>query len=179
MKPRKNTDSADAALTLRNATWAFPYIAVMGLIWGYLAGGSTGALIGLMAAVAVSALIGTATTSLAGNVGGGAVNTLYGLGRRTIGNRERAAGDLNVVRYHKQCNRYDEALVKIEAVLAKDPEFPEALLLKAQILWSGFKDREGAKECLFKIAAVEPNPKAVFHRWALSFYQELSEEESG
>ena len=179
MKPRKNTDSADAALTLRNAVWAFPYLAVMGLIWGYLAGGSSGALVGLMAAIAASAAIGSATTAFAGNVGGGAVNTLYGLGRRTIGSRERAAGDLNVVRYHKLCNRYDQALIKIEAVLANDPDFPEALLLKAQILWDGFKDREAAKECLLKIAAVEPNPKAVFHRWALSFYKEISEDERG
>ncbi len=62
MKPRKNTDSADAALTLRNTIWAFPYLAVMGLIWGYLAGESSGAIVGLVVAAAASVTIGSATT---------------------------------------------------------------------------------------------------------------------
>jgi hypothetical protein len=33
MKPLKNVDSADLALILRNTIWAFPYLAVMGLMW--------------------------------------------------------------------------------------------------------------------------------------------------
>jgi len=176
MKPLKNVDSADAALTLRNAIWAFPYLAVMGLIWGYLARGFFGAVVGLVVAFLVSAAIGSATFSVTGRLGDGTVNTLYGLGRTTIGIRERMAGDLNVVRYHKLCNRFDDALLKIEEVLAKDPDFPEALFLKAQILWEGFEDRQAAKECLLKIIKVEPDKKAVFRRWALSFYGEMSEE---
>ena len=62
MKPRNNVDSADAVLTLRNTIWAFPYLAVMGLIWGYLADESSGAIVGLAAAEAISVLIGSATT---------------------------------------------------------------------------------------------------------------------
>ncbi len=84
MKPRKNTDSADAALTLRNTIWAFPYLAVMGLMWGYLADESSGAIVGLAVAAAASVLIGPATTIFSETLGGGAVNTLYGLGRRTM-----------------------------------------------------------------------------------------------
>jgi len=175
MKPLKDVDSADLALTLKNAVWAFPYLAVMGLIWGYLAGGSSGAAAGLVVAFAVSAAIGTATSIFTGVLGGGAVNVFYGLGRRTIGIRERMAGDLNVVRYHKLCNRFDDALLKIEDILAKDPVFPEALFLKAQILWEGFEDRQAAKECLLKIIKVEPNKEATFHRWALNFYRELND----
>jgi tetratricopeptide (TPR) repeat protein len=85
------------------------------------------------------------------------------------------AGDLNVVRYHKLRNQFEDALLKIEAILAKDPDFPEALFLKAQILWEGFEDCQAAKECLLKIIKVEPDKKAVFHRWALNFYRELSD----
>jgi hypothetical protein len=139
MKPLKNVDSANLALILRNTIWAFPYLAVMGLMWGYLAGGSSGAVAGLAVAFLVSAAIGPAASNLTGRLGEGAVNTLFGLNRRTIGSRERMAGDLNVVRYHKLCNR--------------------------------FKD-----ECLLKIIKVEPDKKAVFRRWALSFYGEMSEE---
>ncbi len=174
MKPRKNTDSTDAALTLRNVIWAFPYLAVMGLIWGYLADESSGAIVGLAVAAAASVMIGSATTIFTATLGGGAVNTLYGLGKRTIGVRERLSGDLNVVRYHKLCHRFDDALIKIEEVLARDPDFAEALSLNAQILWEGFEDCKAARECLLKIIVVEPDEKAVFHRWALNLYKELS-----
>jgi tetratricopeptide (TPR) repeat protein len=176
MKPRKDVDSADVALTVRNILWALPYLALIGLCLGYAAGGALGAVAGLLAATAVSALIGSATTIFSGFVGGGTVNALYGTGRRTIGPRERHAGDLNVVRYHKLCNRFDEALIKIEEVLAGDPDFAEALFLKAQLLWEGFEDREAARECLVKIIKAEPDEKAVFRRWALNLYREISEE---
>jgi len=175
MKLRKDVDAAGMALNLRNAIWALPYLIVMGLIWGYLAGGSSGAVVGLLAAILVSAMIGSATSILSDVLGEGAVNTLYGLGRKTMGLRERLAGDLNVVRYHKLCNRFDQALLALEEVLAKEPDFPEALFLKAQILWEGFDDREGAKNSLVKIIKVAPDEKAVFRRWALNFYRELSE----
>ena len=58
---------------------------------------------------------------------------------------------------------------------AKEPDFPEALFLKAQILWEGFDDREGAKNSLMRIIKVEPDEKAVLRRWALNLYRELSE----
>lgn len=173
MKSLKDVDSANAALTLRNTLWALPYLAVLGLSLGYLAGGLAGAFIGLTAAAAVSAVIGPATTIFTGMVGGGAVNMFYGLGRRPISSRERLVGDLNVAKHHKLCDRFDEALIKIEGILARDPEHPEALFLKAQILWQGFEDREAAKNCLLKIIKTEPDKKAVFHRWALNLYGEI------
>jgi tetratricopeptide (TPR) repeat protein len=174
MKTRKEVNSADAALNFRVILWAFPYLALIGLCLGYLAGGTPGAIAGLLTATAVSALIGSVTTIFTGALGGGAVNALYGTGRRTIGVRERLSGDLNVVRYHKLCNRFDEALIKIEEVLARDPDFSEALFLKAQLLWEGFEDRQAARECLLKIIKVEPDEKAVFRRWALNLYREIS-----
>jgi tetratricopeptide (TPR) repeat protein len=174
MKTRKETDSDHAALTLRNAIWSIPYLAGMGFIWGYLADGSSGAMVGMIVAIAISSLIGSAATIFSGSVRGGAANTPNVPGIGTIGNPERLTGDLNGVRYHKLCNRYDQALLKLEAILAKDPYFTEALLLKAQILWEGFEDREAAKECLIEILAAEPETKAVFHHWALNFYQDLT-----
>ena len=173
MKPFKDVDSANAALTLRNTLWAFPYLGALGLTVGYSMGVLMDAVIGLMAAVAVSAVIGSATTIFTGIVGGGAVNVFYGLGRKTISQRERLVGDLNVAKHHKLCGRFDEALIKIEDILAKDPEFSEALFLKAQLLWQGFEDREAAKQCLLKIIRAEPDKRAVFHRWALNLYGEI------
>ena len=174
MKHRKDTDSAENAMVLRNILWTFPYLSVIGLLFGYLLAGSPGAVFGLIAAAAASIVIESATSIFTGILGGGVINVFYGLGRRTIGTRERMAGDLNVVRFHKRSGKFDEALLKLEAILARDPDFPEALFLKAQILWEGFEDRYAAKECLLKIIKVEPDKKAVFHRWALNFYRELS-----
>lgn len=91
-----------------------------------------------------------------------------------MGLRRQLASDLNVVRYHKLCHRFEDALIKIEEVLARDPDFVEALLLKAQILWEGFEDCEAARGCLLKILAAEPDEKAVFHRWALNFYEDMT-----
>ena len=175
MKFRKNIDSAEVALTLKSTLWALPYLALIGICLGYVTYGTSGALVGLLASVAVSVVIGSATSAFTGKVGGGAVDAFYGLGRRTCGLREQLAGDLNVVRHHKLLKRFDEALIKIEGVLARDPDFPEALFLKARILWEGFEDREAAKTCLLKIIKIEPDKEAVFHRWALNFYRDLSD----
>jgi hypothetical protein len=158
MKPGNHADSANAVFKLKNTIWTFPYLAVMGLIWGYLAGASSGAIIGLAAAAAISVILGSTTSIFTATPGGGATYTRSVPAGSTIDLRRQLASDLNVVRYHKLCHRFDDALIKIEEVLAKDPDFVEALLLKAQIL------------------AAEPDENAVFHRWALNFFNELSEE---
>ena len=176
MKPARNIISADTTLKLKNTIWALPYLAVMGLIWGYLADASSGAIVGLVAAVTISVLIGQVTAIFNGPRGASAISS----GSKPTGSntivRKQPASDLNAVRYHKLCHQFDDALLKIEEVLDKDPDFAEALLLKAQILWEGFGDRNATGKCLQKILALEPDEKAVFHQWALNFFNELSEE---
>lgn len=173
MIPGHNADSADIVFKFKNIIWAFPYLAVMGLIWGYLAGSSSGALVGLAASVAINVLIGSATPIFNATPAGDNVNTGSKPIRSTMEMRKKLASELNAVRYHKLCHRFDDALLKIEEVLAKDPDFVEALLLKAQILWEGFENSKAASGCLIKILAVAPDEKDVFHRWALNMYREL------
>lgn len=175
MKPAHNIISADTTLKLKNTIWALPYLAVMGLIWGYLADASSGAIVGLVAAVAISVLIGPATAIFNGPRGSGAISTRSKPTRSNTILRKQPASDLNAVRYHKLCHQFDDALLKIEEALDKDPDFTEALFLKAQILWEGFGDRNAASKCLQKILAVEPDEKAVFHRWALIIHKELNQ----
>ncbi|MGD9080463.1 MAG: tetratricopeptide repeat protein [Desulfobacterales bacterium] len=176
MKPAHNIISADTTLKLKNTIWALPYLAVMGLIWGYLADASSGAIVGLVAGVAISVLIGPVTAIFDGPRGASAISTGSKSTSSNTGARNQPASGLNAVRYHKLCHQFDDALLEIEEVLDKDPDFAEALLLKAQILWEGFGDRNAASKCLQKILAVEPDEKAVFHRWALIFFNELSGE---
>ena len=174
MKPPADMDSALAILIIRNTLWAFPYLAVMGLIWGYLAGGSSGAIAGLLIAAGASVWVGKATTISSETSNEGSVGSFRNPGRKPAGHRGQSVSDLNIVRYHKLCHRFDDALIKIDEVLAKDPDFGEALLLKARILWEGFEDANAARQCLLKILAGAPDERAVFHRWAHNFYEELS-----
>ena len=173
MKPSGGRDSNDAVFAFRNTIWAFPYLAVMGLIWGYLADASSGAIAGLLIAAATSVWVGKATTISSATSNESGVSTFRNPGSKTASDRRQSVNDLNIVRYHKLCHQFDDALIKIDEVLAKDPDFVEALLLKARILWEGFEDAKAARQCLLKILAGAPDEKAVFHRWALNFYEEL------
>ena len=144
MTPDNHSDSACAVFKLKNTIWAFPYLAVMGLIWGYLAGASSGAIAGLTAAAALSIILGSTTSIFTAPPGGGAADTRSFSTRSTMVLRRQPASDLNIVRYHQLCHQFDDAIIKIEEVLAKDPDFVEALFFKAQILQEGFEDGKAA-----------------------------------
>jgi hypothetical protein len=176
MMPAYNGVSTNAVFKLKNTVWAFPYLAVMGLIWGYLAGAFPGAIAGLAAAAAISVILGSTTSIFTATPGNGAANIRCAPAGSNMDLSRHRSTDLNVVRYHQLCHRFDDALIKVEEVLAKDPHFVEGLFLKAQILREGFEDGKAARKCLQKILTIEPDEKTVFHRWALSLYQELSEE---
>ena len=62
----------------------------------------------------------------------------------------------------------------INEVLAADPNFPEALFVKAQVLWEGYQDAAAAKQCLIHLMKAVPNKEATFHRWAVSLYKEIA-----
>ena len=72
------------------------------------------------------------------------------------------------------CKDFSKALLTVEGVLTREPDFPEALLLKAQLLWEGFEDAVSAKQCLIDMLKVETDKKSPFHRWALALYKEIS-----
>ena len=79
-------------------------------------------------------------------MGDGSVNILYGMGRTDGTFRDQFIGTLNQARFHKMSKRHDLALECVDEVLAADPDFPEALFLKAQILWEGYQDAAAAKK---------------------------------
>ena len=136
---------------------------------GWAIGGIPGLLIALPGSIAAA----LAVEIFSGKFWDGSVNVLYGIGRvdRTI--RDQLIGTLNQARFHKMSKRHDLALTCINEVLAADPAFPEALFVKAQILWEGYQNSAGAKQCLYHLMKVEPDKDAPFHRWALSLYREI------
>jgi len=79
--------------------------------------------------------------------------------------RERLSGDLSRARVQKMNGNYNEALEIIENILVQNPNFNDALFIKAQILLDGFKDKKGANECISRILETESECSSL-HRWA-------------
>jgi hypothetical protein len=109
-----------------------------------LLGWAIGGIPGLLYALPGSIVAALAGEFLSDRLGNGSVNVLYGIERvdRTL--RDQVIGTLNQARFHKMSKRHDLALVCINEVLAADPDFPEALFVKAQILWEGYRDAAAA-----------------------------------
>jgi tetratricopeptide (TPR) repeat protein len=163
-KPLKDVDIAKRALILTSFMKVFPLLAILGLVlWGVL---------GILVALLVSIVAAMLSETLSGFIGGSA-NVLYGVGRRTMTLRDQLSGTMSIARNHKMNKRFDEAFLSVEEVIAEDPEYPDALFLKAQILWEGFEDADEAKECLEKIMELANDENDPIFRWASTLYDEL------
>jgi tetratricopeptide (TPR) repeat protein len=164
MKPLKNIDSVHRTLVLRTFIYIFPLLGIVGLVFF--------GIVGLILAAVLSLIIALFIVSSAGGIGGIA-GKLYG-GRKPIWNiQERYSAELSRTRVQKMKGNHKEALTIIETVLAEQPDFNEALLLKAQILAEGFGDKQEAKKCLTKVFQTEPKHTQLFH-WCETLYRELT-----
>ncbi len=108
--------------------------------------------------------------------GSGLGNILSGWSTREFTTREILAADLAKARTSKRKGEFEDARTIIEGVLDKDPDFPEALYVKAQILWEGFGKPTEAKRCLRRVMQVVAYDETL-HRWASSYYDKLIAEE--
>ena len=142
---------------------------------GALLGWVIGGLQGVLYAIPASVVAASAVELFSGRLGSGSINVLYGMGRIDRTPRDQLVGTLTQARVHKMNNRCDRALACIDEVLAADPNFPEALFVKAQILWDGYQDGPAAKRCLIHLMKAEPDKEAIFHRWAVSLYKEIAD----
>jgi tetratricopeptide (TPR) repeat protein len=71
---------------------------------------------------------------------------------------------------HRQ---YADALAIVDRVLEKSPNFPEALFLKAQILWEKHRDSKAAEVYLRKVLQVVPQGDALY-RLAVTYQDEIN-----
>ena len=106
--------------------------------------------------------------SLANRMGERCVNLLYCLGQRRLLQKQRLAGELDKIRYSKRQKDFHKALSQVNDVLAREPDFPEALFLKAQILCEGFGNAAGAERHLEKVVQLV-DEKEPLHQWVLSY----------
>ena len=95
-------------------------------------------------------------------VGSGVGGMLSGWSSRPVDPRETLAADLEKARYSKREGRFQEALRIINGVLDQEPDFPDALYLKARILWEGFGNREGAAGCLKNVMGLVQDHETLY-----------------
>jgi hypothetical protein len=105
-------------------------------------------------------------------LGSGLGRVLSGWMSAEPGHRETLAADLERARHNKRENRFKETLNIIETVLDRDPDFADALFLKGQIMWEGFKNKGEAAGCFKKVIELVQNSEPL-HRWASSYYDQI------
>lgn len=98
--------------------------------------------------------------------------TLLGMSSRKSTPRETLAADLEIARQSKRNGEFEKARSKIDGVLEKDSDFPDALYLKAEILWEGFENSSEAKRCLRKVMQLVPREETL-HSWASSYFDKI------
>ncbi len=98
-----------------------------------------------------------------------------GTGREGQWSREELINiELNQAKCAKMKGCHKQALIHVNAILEIEPDFPEALLLKAQILWEGFGNAGGAQAHLDKLMRANTDKNGRYQRWARNLYDELS-----
>ena len=175
LKPLKDIDSVAVSLFLKSLSWALPFLGLLGLIYGYKLAGILGALLGLFLSI-ISSIGAALITMFISNKIGEMAGFLYKGPKANWSFREQFEADLNQVRYHKMNKRFDQALLKVEEVLRKEPNFPDALLLKAGILWEGFDEPIEAKRCLKTILQITQKGDS-YYTWASTLHEDIVKEE--
>ena len=74
---------------------------------------------------------------------------------------------MDKIRFLKAKRKFDKALTLVNEVLSQDPNFAEAIYLKAHVLWEGFKNPWGAECCFRRVLELTEDNEPV-HCWASS-----------
>ncbi len=172
IKIKKNREKIGIPIPILDAIRCFMYIfAVLFMI--YMATGgekftSKHLLFFFICAVLLSILYAYAVE----RIGSGLGSLLSGWIGGKPSPRRQLSAELAKARSSKNKGRFDEALSIINRVLDKDPEFPDALYLKAKILWEGYENFQESKDCLRKIMQTVPREETI-HHWAIGFFDEI------
>lgn len=92
---------------------------------------------------------------------------------KKVNPREQLSADLAKAKFNKGNGRFKEALTIINEVLDKDPEFPEALYLKGQILWDGFENSLESKKIFRRVMQLLSNKEEIY-RWSSHYIDKIS-----
>lgn len=92
---------------------------------------------------------------------------LCGWSPEDIAKKDLLLGEINKIRFLKRQGNFDKALALVNDVLDQEPNFPEALYLKAHVLWEGFKNPWAAESYFRRVIEVTEDSQPVY-RWASS-----------
>jgi hypothetical protein len=165
----KDVDSAEGVSALKAFAWTCPVLVVP----GYLLQGWAGAAAAVPVAFGLSVLVQMAAGLLATLF----VGLLCDSRRKTIPLRERLSGSVSQARCSKMRGEHARALALLDEVLGQDPDFVEALFLKAVVLWEVFGRGAEARGCLARVGLIETDPRATYHRWARTLIAEIADAE--
>jgi len=172
-KPVKDHDLKTTTYFLRVAGLTVPFVCLLGLYVGYVYWGVPGAVSGVAIAAVTGAVISIVVMFLMDAVGGAASGLLTGRREAVWTIREQVQGFLSQAGFNRENRNYPAALSFVNMVLEKDPDFADALFLKAQILWEGFGQPHAAIQFLEKILSLEDDNKTVQNH-ALLLHNDLS-----
>ena len=82
---------------------------------------------------------------------GSTSGSLYGGRKANWSIREQLSANLSQAKHLKGKNDFNKAIITINQALKQDPNWPEALFIKAQIVWEGFENAHAAKKYLKKV----------------------------
>jgi tetratricopeptide (TPR) repeat protein len=122
-----------------------------------------------LCAVPLSILYAYIVEKLGSNLGG----RLSFWTSKKISLREQLSSDLARAKFSKGEGRFKEALSIINEVLDKDPDFPDALYLKGQILWEGFENSVESKRLFRRVLQLLSAEEALF-RWSSTYIDEIT-----
>lgn len=122
-------------------------------------------LVPFILAMTIMAILHKSADSLGGR--------FYGGPRLRLSMDETLKSDMDRVRFSKRSGRFEEALNIIGEVLKKAPDYPEALLIKAQIYHEEYGYNESARKCLQKIIDTAPGGSEV-RRWADHYLEQMA-----
>ncbi|MFW5854137.1 MAG: tetratricopeptide repeat protein [Thermodesulfobacteriota bacterium] len=168
-KPIRDLDTAEAAAFLKVYVWLVVFLGTFGFfLFGYR---------GLFLSILMS-LVLTPLILMISNWMGKTVSGVFYTGHRVDWSpEERFASEVDKARHLKRREEYDQALRTINGVLQEAPDFPEALYLKARILWEGFGNTAAARGNLKRIIEGKADPNSAVYRWAVSLSDELKQKD--
>ena len=168
----KDVDSALRSRFLQIASWVFPSTGFVTFLVGWV---KISFIAGIMIGIITGLLCSVITLVIVEHLGSSSVNLLYGRRKPRYTDYEKHEGDLNQARLQKSKQEYHKALVLVNDILKNAPDLPEALYLKAQILWEGYHKAEDSIIILEKIVDILPDKEDTSHRWAQTLMDEIKE----
>lgn len=172
----KDVDSPARSRFLKITFWIFPTSGFLAFFVGLNIYGNP--LMGLIVGVTIGAIASGIAYFFVEYLGSFGVNLLYGKRKPVYSDYEKFEGDIHQAQHQKSKKEYHKALVRVNEILKKAPDLPEALYLKAQILWEGYHKAIDAKTNLERILVVLPDKNETYHRWAQTLIDEINLEKA-